>query len=339
MRKTGLTIGRRHILFLCLAWAMTICGVSAQGAHDGSQGDLELDLPGYESELDRCAESIRQGGNVAQIRESLPRNWVIQAEQSRIVVSTDWLVSELFQAEHDDAKSKTVLGEVQRRLAAMRKAAADLEGGSREANAESARSHLEKIMQRREFAGASGPSQAELLEARISRWIGDRILRLFSLLHIGRTAGNVATWSIIALAFAVLCYWIWQNVPRPRRKAESSVHQPGAASDARQWAKEALAAADRGHYREAIHCAYWTTIVHLEGLGLLKCDHARTPRESLRLLEPHPKERQLLGDFTRHFELIWYGYRPASPEDWTNARAHLEKMGCLTPSTAATANS
>jgi hypothetical protein len=339
MRKTGLTTGRRRALFLCLAWAMTSCSVFAQRAPDGSQGDLELDLPGYESELDQCAESIRQGGNIAQIRESLPRNWVIRSEQSRIVVSTDWLVSELFQAEHDGAKTKVVLGEVQRRLAAMRKAAADLEGGSSEANAESARSHLEKILQRREFAGANGPSQAELLEARISRWIGERILRLFSLLHIGRTAGNAVTWSIIALAFAVLCYWIWQNVPRPVRDGKPSMHQPGAASDARQWAKEALAAADRGDYREAIHCAYWATIVHLEGLGLLKRDHARTPRESLRLLEPHPKERQLLGDFTRHFELIWYGYRPASTEDWTNARAHLEKMGCLTPSTPATANS
>ena len=100
-----------------------------------------------------------------------------------------------------------------------------------------------------------------------------------------------------------------------------------------------LAAAELGDYREAVHCAYWATIVHLEGLGLLKRDHARTPRESLRLLEPHPKERQLLGDFTHNFELIWYGYRPASPEDWTNARTHLEKMGCLTRSTPATANS
>jgi Domain of unknown function (DUF4129) len=338
MRKSGLSMLRR-VLFLGLACAMVGCSVSAQSATDGSRGDLELDLAGYKAELDRCAESIRQGENVAEIRESLPRSWVIQTGQSRIVVSTDWLGSELRHAEYDPAKSTAVLREVQRRLSAMRKAAMDLEAESKAANPESARGHLEKVLQRREFARASGPSQAELLEARIIRWIGERILRLLSLLHVGRTAGNVVTWTIIALAFAALCYWIWRNAPRALRDAKPSVQRPAAANEARQWAKEAFAAAERGDYREAVHCSYWATIVHLEALGLLKRDHARTPRESLRVLEPHPKERQLLGDFTRHFELIWYGYRPASPEDWTNARAHLEKMGCLTPSTAAIANS
>ena len=109
--------------------------------------------------------------------------------------------------------------------------------------------------------------------------------------------------------------------------------------ESRLWAKDALAAAERGDYREAVHCAYWASIVHLEGLGLLKRDRARTPRESLRLLEPHPKEQEVLADFTRHFELIWYGYRPASQQDWSGARAHLESIGCLSSSTLATASS
>jgi len=236
----------RRVLFLGLACVMVGCSVSAQSATDGSRGDLELDLAGYKAELDRCAESIRQGENSAEIRESLPRGWVIQTGQSRIVVSTEWLASELRHAEYDPAKSTAVLREVQRRLSAMRKAAMDLEAESKAANPESARGHLEKILQRREFARASGPSQAELLEARIIRWIGERILRLLSLLHVGRTAGNVVTWTIIALAFAALCYWIWQNAPRALRDAKPSVQRPAAANEARQWAKEAFAAAERG---------------------------------------------------------------------------------------------
>jgi Domain of unknown function (DUF4129) len=338
MRKTGLTMVWR-VLFLGLACAVAGGSVSAQGEPGGSRGDLELDLTGYKAELDRCAESIQQGENIAAIRESLPRDWVIQAGQSHIVVSTEWLASELRHAEYEPAQSKKVLKEVQRRLSAMRQAATELESESKAANADSARAHLEKILQRREFARASGPSKAELLEARISRWIAERLVRLLSLVHFGRTAGNVVTWTVIALAFAALCYWIWKSVPRGLRGAKPSLQRPAAASEARQWVKEAFAAAERGDYREAVHCSYWATIVHLEALGLLKRDHSRTPRESLRLIEPHANERQLLGDFTRHFELIWYGYRPASAEDWTNARTHLEKMGCLTASTAATASS
>jgi hypothetical protein len=339
MRKRGLTIQRR-VLLLCFACAMACCAVYARSAPGGAPGDREPgDLAAYKAELDRCAESVRQGENLARLRESLPRAWVIQTEQSRVVVPTGWLVSQLLQAEHDPAKSKTVLRDVQRRLAAMREAATEMEGGPGEVNSESARSRLESILRRREFARANGPSETELLQARIARWIEEHIFRLLSLLHISRTAGNVVTWTVVALAFVLLCYWVWQNVPRSLRNAAPALQRTGAVSESRQWAKDAFAAAERNDYREAVHCAYWATIVHLEGLGLLKRDHTCTPRESLRLLEPHPKERQLLGDFTRSFELIWYGYRPASPEDWTNARMHLEKMGCLTRSTPATANS
>ena len=339
MRKRGLTMLRRALL-LGLACVMACCTVCGEGAPEAARGDLELSgLAAYKAELDRCAESIRQGESLTQVRESLPHAWVIQTEQSRVVVSTDWLAFQLLQAEHDPTKSNAVLRDVQKRLASMRDAATGLEAGSREANAKSARSHLENILKRREFSSANGPSEAELLEARLTRWLEERILRLLSLLHISRSAGNVVTWTVVALAFALLCYWAWQNVSRTLRNAPPVMQRTGAVTESRQWAKDAFAAAERGDYREAVHCAYWATIVHLEGLGLLKRDHARTPRESLRLLDPHPKERQLLGDFTRNFELIWYGYRPALPEDWTNARTHLEKMGCLAPSTPATANS
>jgi len=249
------------------------------------------------------------------------------------------LASRLLQSEHDSVQSKAILREVQNRLAAMRKSAVELEGASKQASPESARLQLEKILKRREFSGADGPSQSELWADRISRWIAERILRLLSLLHVGRTTGNVITWSIVALALGFFCYWVWENMFRAPRRSEPAQTLERATEELRQWARDAFAAAERGDYREAVHCAYWATIVHLEALGLLRRDHSRTPRESLRLLEPHAKERQLVGDFTRHFELIWYGYRPASPDDWTNARTHLEKMGCLKASTPATANS
>src|SRR5262249_34816705 len=132
---------------------------------------------------------------------------------------------------------------------------------------------------------------------------------------------------------------VWQNLSRISRGPLKPAHDTADTADSRVWANDALAAAERGDYREAVHCAYWAGVVHFEGLGLLKRDGSRTPREALRLLEPHPAEQKLLCECTRHFELIWYGYRPASAADWSNARIHLEKMGCLTPSTAAIANS
>jgi hypothetical protein len=336
MRTPAATMLGR-VLSFALASVLATCVLSAQTAPATATSDLKVDLVGYKAELDRCLAALRQGDNLAQLRESLPRNWMVQTEQSETTVSTDWLTYDLLQGERDTSKSK--LRKISSRLAAMRKAAAEFEPGPSQPSEKSARADLDKILQRREFASSGGPSQAELLEARISRWIGERLVRLLSLLHVGRTTGNVVTWGIVGLAFALLCYWASQNLFRRSRAQMPAVQQSNAKEESRQWAQEALAAAERGDYREAVHCSYWATIVHLEALGILKRDRARTPRESLRLLEPHPKERQLLGDFTRHFELIWYGYRPALRDDWTNARSHLEKMGCLATSTPATANS
>jgi hypothetical protein len=56
-------------------------------------------------------------------------------------------------------------------------------------------------------------------------------------------------------------------------------------------------------------------------------------------MEHHPRERGFLQVVTHSFELIWYGYRPASQSDWAVAKEQLEKMGCLQASIAPTAQS
>ncbi len=299
----------------------------------------ELDIPSYKTELDRCVESIKTPEGIRRLRQSLPRTWPVRMGDKTVEVSTDWIASDLKKLADNPAKSASLSHDVSLRLAAMHKAAADVEQPLESANLGTAHTQLDKILSGREFAAAQGPNQFDLLKARIARWISERIYRLLSRLHLGAKAGNTLAWAIVAIAFVALCFWVWKTLASADRKREPSPIAAAESNDPRQWAKDALAAADRGDYREAVHCAYWAAVVHLEALGVLKRDRARTPRESLRLLEPHPTEQNLLREFTRHFELIWYGYRPASVHDWSEARSHLEKMGCLTPSTAATANS
>ncbi len=330
---------RRSARLLAFAFCATLLPViaPARTPQNQPQSAKELDLPAYEAELDRCAASLKRPEEIAQLRKSLPATWLVRTGDDRVEVPTEWLTSGLRKLEREPGKP--ALQEIELRLAAMRKAATEMENGSAETSPGVAREHLKKILERREFAGMQGPSQLEIWEARAARWLAEKVFQLLSRLHLGAKAGNVLAWTVVGLAFLLLCYWVWRNLFRIRRGLPESADGPLDAGDSRMWAKDALAAAERGDYREAVHCAYWAAVVHLEGLGLLKRDRARTPRESLRLLDPHPREQKLLREFTRHFELIWYGYRPASAEDWSDARTHLEKMGCLTPSTAATANS
>lgn len=332
----------RAILLLFLYCAGGLLGAPAsllaqQAAT--SAAPREYDLKEYEIELDRCAESIQKPNEIHQLRNLLPPAWVVRVGKTRVEVSTEPITAELRELDarpRDAAKSIRNLG---LHLRAMHNAAVAMEASEETESAEAVKGRLDKILARREFRGARGPSTLDLFLARTTRWITERLTRLFMRLHIGAQTGNALAWGVIILAFVVLCHIVWRWLSGKSRIPETEPAPRAALSDARHWVEEALAAADRGEFREAIHCAYWGAVAKLEDINILIRDRARTPRESLRLLEHHPIEQRLLCDLTQHFELIWYGCRPASLSDWSRTRDELEKMGCLKASTAPTANS
>jgi hypothetical protein len=299
----------------------------------------EYDLKEYEAQLDRCAESIKTPSEIHQLQSSLPPEWYVRVGKTRFEVSTEAITVKLRESEVRPKDAAKILQDLHLRLSAMRKAAMAMEAFDQRENSVVARARLDKILARREFQGAKGPSTLDLLVARINRWIIERLARLFMRLHISSTTGNALAWGVIILAFLALCAMVWRWLAGKSRITESESPAKTAPSDARQWVEEAMAAGERGEFREAIHCAYWAAVAKLEDMNVLARDRARTPRESLRLLEHHPSEQRLLRDLTSHFELIWYGYRPASLSDWSLAKEQLEKMGCLKASTALTANS
>ena len=311
----------------------------SHAAAQTNQPQMELDIVSYESELDRVAESVKHSDQIPRLRKSLPRAWPVQVGDQTVEVSTAWLAADLKKLDEDPAKSGPLAQEITSRLVAMRHTAEGLQQGTAPADIDAAHAQLDKILSGREFGAAQGPSQFDILRARMARWISELLYKILRRLHLGAKAGNALAWIIVGIAFLALGYWVWKTLSASTRKRDIAEPAATESNDPREWARDALAAADRGDYREAVHCAYWAAVVHLETLGVLKRDRTRTPRESLRLLDPHPNEQNLLREFTRRFELIWYGYRPASASDWSEARSHLEKMGCLTPSTAATANS
>lgn len=202
-----------------------------------------------------------------------------------------------------------------------------------------AKAKLNEILNRAEFRADTGPSALEMWRARINRWIFEHLIALLRWLHISQKTGNYLAWGLILAAAVVLFYVLYRWLSKNEGKAEFVAPAEPVASDARQWLADAQTAAERGDYREAIHSGYWACVARLEDLRMLARDRARTPRESLRLLEEHPKEKGFLQTVTGSFELIWYGYRPASREDWARTREQLEGMGCLQGSIAPTVSS
>jgi hypothetical protein len=322
---------------LVLAALLASCSpCRAQAPERGaSAGETEMDLQSYQQELSRIEGA---GRDVGEVRQSLPESWAVKAGGTTYHVSTREISDALVEIDRDPKKAATA-EQLKTRLQAMRRQAADLAAGRPSTKDGDAEAKLDKILKRGEFQEAAGPSAWDLVRARINRWILEHLIGLLSLLHISEKTGNAIAWGVIIAAVVLLFYVVYGWLSKADRSARFRAEVKPAASDARQWVQEAVAAADRGDFREAVHCAYWASVTHLEDIRVLPRDRSRTPRESLRLLEQHPREQGLLQSITHSFELIWYGYRPASAVDWAGAKEQLEKMGCLQVSIAPTAPS
>jgi hypothetical protein len=306
-----------------------------------SQPSPELDLNAYKAELARIAESVQSKQNLGSVRKSLPPSWKVRIRDESFEVSTREISAALAEIERNPSKSKHVEEQLQLRLQALQRGAQEMESapGANVSTEAEARGKLKEVLNRSEFQQAAGPSAWEMMRARILRWIFEHIIWLLRWLHISERTGNYFAWSVIFLAVVVLFYAVYRWLSKMAGRTDFVAETEPVASDVRQWLAEALSAAERGDYREAIHCAYWASIARMEDMRLLARDRARTPRESLRLLEQHPREKGFLQAVTRSFELIWYGYRPASQTDWAAAREQLENLGCLQASIAPIAQS
>ena len=292
----------------------------------------ELDLATYQAELNRIHEVSKTHADIPELRRSLPGEWKVRAGGQEYSVPTKEISDALRQMEVDPKKTAPL----EERLNAMRLQAEALSRPSPGANTAQAEEKLKSILSRGEFQEAGGPSAWDLMKARIGRWIFEHLLRLFRLFHISRKTGDAIGWAVLFVAVVALFYVVYRFLTKSSRGVDFHAQVEPNASDARKWVQEALAAADRGDFREAVHCAYWASVAHLEDIKILPRDRARTPRESLRLLDRYPKEQGILQAITRRFELIWYGYRPVSSTEWAGTKEELEKMGCLQSSTAPT---
>jgi hypothetical protein len=303
----------------------------------------DLDLHSYEAELQRISHRIEeikhQPAEISSFRKSLPESWDVRADNLTLDVSTQPIESALRHLQTNQKNADGTARDLEFRLSELGEAAVELENPSDQFSIATARERLNKVFQRREFGGLKGPSEFQILETRIANWIFRQIARLLQLLHISAKTGDFLAWAVIGLAFLACCYWVYRTISGRRTGAELPQSSPAAASEPKFWLRDALAATDRGDYREAIHLGYWAAIARLEYLKILKRDDSRTPRESLRLLEAHPDTQAHMRELTQHFELIWYGYRPASASDWLGMKTQLEKIGCLKGSIAAIANS
>jgi hypothetical protein len=333
-------------LFLVLLFAPVLH--SAAGAvpqrSDASEvagGNEYSDGTTFAAELRKIGTAIEKEkpdpAGLASLRKNLPSHWELVASEHHYNISAEPLSGLLREAE-TGKKPKTITAKAEEAaqwafdLANQVKAYAAAQNGG-DSNV---RATLDQILSRREFGAVKGPSAWDLFRQRVIREIGRLLGSVFQ--QIGRypIGAKVLFWLVILavvvwLALVLFRYWT-------RRAALEELQAPDVVAYIRtwqEWIQTAREAATRGDFREAVHSAYWAGISYLEESEVVRKDRTRTPREYMRLISNATqlaasgrKTREALSSLTIVLEQVWYGRRPASSQDFTNAIQSVEALGC-----------
>jgi hypothetical protein len=325
--------GQLLCLILLLAWPGSAGAAEQAGRPTLPISAQHLTLQQYVSELDGSM-AILSGGDPAASRKwlaTLPKEWVVETEERSYHVKTDWLRAALEMEGRTPHNKNALVEQAKLRLASLREAAQALQAPAAGEDLRHSRTRLDKILNAREFRGARGPSYYEILRARTLGWIQRQLAKIFGRMRRSPTISGLLAWGLIAIAALLLAYWAVRASIGSRVQIDLSGRTP-VTRGWRDWLRDARSASERGDFRAAIHAAYWAAVARLVETQILPEDRSRTPRESLRLVDPQNQAHPPLARLTSRLELVWYGYFPATASDWNDAAEQLEALECLASS-------
>jgi len=273
---------------------------------------------------------------LASARASIPDSWEIDSAGSHYSVSSRQVVSMLRIAQNNSALRAEQLDAARAWLSNLSQQVEQYSDAPAHEDA-SSREKAKAILARRQFAGVGSADPRGMLQRKINEWLQ----RFFAWLFEGIGRHPIATetffWLIVAgivawLSMMLFRFWMrGAKLESIEKIATVAFHRPW-----QEWIRAAREAAARGDFREAVHSTYWAGISRLETLGALAPDPARTPRESLRVLDDMGAEgahattqqRESLAALTVCLERVWYGHRAAGANDFQDCLRQAEELGC-----------
>jgi hypothetical protein len=234
-----------------------------------------------------------------------------------------------------------VLTEVTERLGALEGALTELEKaqtGTQTKDEEKAR--LSSILRRDEYAKKSteGSALTRLLQ-RFAKWLRSLIPNT-PRLQPSRTGGasTFAQIFIVVLSAAIILYALWKFAPRLFRgrgqgKKKKSKREArvvlGERLEADQTSVDLLAEAEalarEGNLRAAIRKGYIALLCELGDRKILGLAQHKTNRDYLRAVRGQQQLYQEMQHLTHSFENHWYGFVPASMDDWNMFRSRYQQ--------------
>jgi hypothetical protein len=341
----------------CLLVLVLACAGGAAAVEDGDAviplGDYRRLIHEAVTELSTAWQGSPTGSvslekmeaTLAKVRRLVPTNEVVKWEGGRVRVNNSWLETEAQTFERLPAggvERSQLLVRVYERLVALEERLNELDIGERAGSAdrkEQEKARLEAILRRKEF-DTTPPEKGWLAQLweNFKRW-WNSLFGGGSTLQPGRTSwfSTLAMFLVFGATGVLLGYVAWRFLPFFVRRREEGLRlekrgarvvlgeklAPG--QTAADILAEAEALARKGELRAAIRKGYVALLCELGDRKVITLAHHKTNHDYLRAVRekrPLLKEMQKL---TASFENHWYGFAPATPEDWTAFRSGYQQ--------------
>ena len=310
----------RHLILAALVIATSLCRAD-------SRSDT-LTVTEYRAQLDQLLLATEEldssGGPVPSVLQHMPQKWRVHADPRDFEISTESLQRDIRRFEQE--KTVTAGGAIRTRIQNLR---SDLDGFENPPlDVSNSRAHLASILARPEFRAVRGPTFFDRLKQRLIAGLLRALRSIFGSSSIP-TISKFFVYGLIGLAVLTLGFIVYRQIrSASKREKIMPANLPASAQSWTVWLEEARRAAAQNNWREAIHLAYWAGISFLELNGAWRPDHARTPREYLRMVSNTSEHRETLGSITRMFELTWYAKQQADAASFSQMMQALERLGC-----------
>jgi hypothetical protein len=299
-----------------------------------------------EEDASEAARAARIAETLRQVRQALMSVESVEWNQTSVRVDNSWLDQSLADYEKlnasDPLRANTLL-RIEERLYALDERLAETEAG--QANKairgkDEDKGRLAAILRRDEY---SKKAAQETALARLGRSILKWLDGLFPNVQPVQSSqpGNVGKGTqlfVLWLCLGGIAFLLWRYGTRLFRRASTRRRKGerrkarvvlGERLEADQTASDLFTEAETlardGDLRAAIRKGYIALLCELADRKILSLAQSKTNRDYLRAVqgvEPlHSEMRRLTNVFENH----WYGFAPASPNDWTNFRAGYRK--------------
>jgi Domain of unknown function (DUF4129) len=306
-------------------WLVTLAGFAAAAEAPLSLEEYKARLEQYSTQIQGLAEHPEQA---VDFYREVPSALQVQTPSGSMTVSVEFLHHGLEAFLKSSPTSKpAILSQLAGRLKAMHSEGDAFQQAR--AGDSASRERLNRILSAREFGRLRGPTELELLEARIGDWLNKKLNSLFPTAPDLDQLGQILVWAVIAIVSGMLAVWLYRK-SRERLLSPPKEILPfvPSAKSWQTWLLEARHNASLGQWREAIRLGFWAAVSRLESEGVWRSDKARTPREYLNAIPAVNENKSSFAAVTKTFEVSWYGSRPVSAGDFERFVTELEKLGC-----------